>query len=89
MADNRVWFRGAALCLLLTGVAAVADAQDVASSFKQLRSFLKPGDVVTVTDTTGCASRNHLHEVKHFRDEGDACPLLTSRHTGILMSLWF
>ena len=53
MADNRAWFRVAAFCLLLTEVAAVAAAQDVAGSFEQLRLRVRPGDAVTVTDTTG------------------------------------
>jgi hypothetical protein len=52
------------LCLLLTAAAPMAEAQGasqpatgpgrgVASSFEQLRVLVRPGDTVSVTDTTG------------------------------------
>jgi carboxymethylenebutenolidase len=43
----------ALLCVFLTAAASVAEAQEVASSFEQLRALLKPGETVSVTDTDG------------------------------------
>lgn len=45
--------RCAGLALLLIAVAARAGAQEIASSFDQLRVLVKPGDTVTVRDGSG------------------------------------
>ena len=41
-------------------------AQDVATSFEQLRSLVKPGDTVSVTDASGRRTKGRLGE--HWRD---------------------
>ena len=43
------------ICWLLIAVAPVVHAQEVATSFDQLRVLIKRGDTVTVTDTSGRA----------------------------------
>jgi hypothetical protein len=45
--------RGTVICLLLMAGAPAVEAQDVASSFDQLRVLLKRGDTVSVTDSAG------------------------------------
>ena len=50
--DALTW-RGLLACALCMGTATVVQAQEVASSLEQLRLLLKPGDTVTVTDTSG------------------------------------
>ena len=41
------------ICLLLVASAPMVEAQEIASSFDQLRVLLKRGDSVTVTDRSG------------------------------------
>jgi hypothetical protein len=50
--SDRKWM-SAALCLLVIGLASRAEAQGIATSFDQLRLLVRPGDTVSVTDTTG------------------------------------
>ena len=45
--------RVSGLCLLFVATATVAQAQQLATSFEQLRVLAKPGDTVTLTDTSG------------------------------------
>jgi hypothetical protein len=45
--------RGAIICVLLMAGAPMVQAQEVASSFDQLRVLLKRGDTVSVTDSAG------------------------------------
>jgi hypothetical protein len=45
--------RVTAFCLVFAAIAAVAGAQDPATSFEQLRARVGSGDRVTVTDTAG------------------------------------
>jgi hypothetical protein len=42
-----------AVCLVLCAGGTRVEAQDVASSFEQLRVLIKPGDRITVVDVTG------------------------------------
>jgi hypothetical protein len=49
---DRAWM-SAALCLLVMALASRAEAQGIATSFDQLRLLVRPGDTVSVTDTTG------------------------------------
>src|SRR5438128_606133 len=46
-------WRVTTLCLLLMAATPMAEAQQVASSFEQLRVLVKPGDTVTVAETSG------------------------------------
>ena len=48
-------FRGhvVALCVVFSGIASIAAAQEAATSFEQLRRSVKNGDAVTVTDPAG------------------------------------
>ena len=52
MIDQPRW-RLVVICSLLMAVAPRVQAQEVATSFDQLRVLVKPGDTVTVTDTSG------------------------------------
>lgn len=45
---------------LLLAPAAAADAQEIATSFDQLRVLVKPGDTVTVTDSAGNETRGKI-----------------------------
>jgi hypothetical protein len=45
--------RGTMICLLLMAGAPIVQAQEIASSFDQLRVLLKRGDAVSVTDSAG------------------------------------
>lgn len=49
--------------LLLTVLVPIAEAQDVAGSLEQLRSLVKVGDRVTVTDVTGRETTGTIAEV--------------------------
>jgi hypothetical protein len=51
------------LILLLAGVAAVGEAQELASSFGQLRVLVKPGDQVSVTDRAGQEVRGRIADL--------------------------
>jgi hypothetical protein len=46
-------WRSAALALLLSLPAATLEAQTLAGSFEQLQVLVKPGDTISVTDSTG------------------------------------
>jgi hypothetical protein len=50
--SDRRWM-SAALWLLTMALASRAEAQGIAASFDQLRLLVRPGDTVSVTDTTG------------------------------------
>lgn len=45
---------------LFLAAAAAADAQEIATSFDQLRVLVKPGDTVTVTDAAGNETRGRI-----------------------------
>jgi hypothetical protein len=47
------WRRSALLCFLLTSMTQAAGAQGIAGSFEQLKVLVRPGETVTVTETTG------------------------------------
>lgn len=55
----RVWL-AFALCI---GTATIVQAQEVASSFEQLRLLVKPGDTVIVTDTSGQGVTGRIAEL--------------------------
>jgi hypothetical protein len=60
-AGFRVRSWGRILCILLfAGTATAADAQEIAGSFDQLRVLVKPGDTVTLTDSTGNETRGKI-----------------------------
>ncbi len=40
-------------CLVVLGATATAEAQGIANSFTELRLLVRPGDTVSVTNTTG------------------------------------
>lgn len=61
--DARIWRRSAIPCFLLTAMAQTAAAQGIAGSFEQLRILVKPGDTVTVTDTTGHETTGRLADL--------------------------
>lgn len=50
---GRLKFRGVAIGLLLMAAVPMVQAQEIASSFDQLRVLVKPGDTVSVTETSG------------------------------------
>lgn len=50
--DNRVW-RIASFVVLFSAGTATAEAQEIASTFDQLRVLVKPGDTVRVADSAG------------------------------------
>lgn len=51
--DSQVKWHVTALCLILLAAPSLAQAQEVATSFEQLKGLVKNGDSVTVTDPTG------------------------------------
>ena len=53
-------------------------AQEVATSFEQLRSLLKPGDTVQVTDANGRKTMGKLGELTAHWSHRRACPSATS-----------
>ena len=53
----RVLTRLAMFCSLIAAATPPAEAQQLASSFAQLSVLVKPGDTVTVTDSTGRETR--------------------------------
>jgi hypothetical protein len=61
MVGNRTWLAAAVVAMLV--VAAGARAQDVATSFDQLRVLVKPADTVTVTDAMGHQIRGRLRSL--------------------------
>jgi len=48
---------------LADGFRATASAQEVATSFEQLRSFVKPGDTIYVTGASGHQTKGTLGEL--------------------------
>ena len=54
----RIWV-GLGACLVLSSASAV-QAQEVATSFEQLRVLVKPGDRVTLTDAAGVETRGKI-----------------------------
>ena len=56
-------WRLVAICSLLMAVAPRVQAQEVATSFDQLRVLLKRGDTVRVTDTAGREIRGQIAEL--------------------------
>ncbi len=47
------WRRSVLLCLFFAAMTQTAWAQGIAGSFEQLKVLVRPGDTVTVTETTG------------------------------------
>lgn len=64
----------AVLCLILAMAASGAEAQSIPTTFDQLQFLAKPGDTITVTDTTG---RNITGELTALSSS-----LLTLQHNG-------
>jgi hypothetical protein len=63
MFDSQMWLSCAAVPLLLVLDASMTEAQDVASSFEQLRSLVRVGDSVTVTDVMGREMQGTIAEL--------------------------
>jgi hypothetical protein len=61
MAGNGKWLAAAVVVLL--GVAPAARAQEIATSFDQLRVLVKPGDSVTVTDAAGHETKGKIRSL--------------------------
>ena len=57
------WRRSALLSFLFTAMTQTAGAQGIAASFEQLQVLVKPGDTVTVTDTTGHETTGKLADL--------------------------
>jgi len=55
--------RALVVLTFVLGAASAADAQELASSLDQLRVLVKPGDVVTVTDTAGHEMKGSIAEL--------------------------
>jgi len=55
--------RLAATVVVLLGVAPAARAQEIATSFDQLRVLVKPGDSVTVTDAAGQETKGKIRSL--------------------------
>ena len=61
MVSNGTWLAAAVVVLL--AAAPVANAQEIATSFDQLRVLVKPGDSVTVTDAAGHETKGKVRSI--------------------------
>ncbi len=61
MVGNWTWLAAAVVVML--GVAPGARAQEIATSFDQLRVLVKPGDTVTMTDAAGHQTKGRLRSL--------------------------